>query len=99
MDGHRRETVFGLRSAWRARGPGIDQLTFHDLRGTTVRRFAIASCTESEIAAIADHSLKEVSEILDRHFLSRDNVVGENAIGKLEARTRLGKRQIDGSAG
>jgi integrase len=48
---------------------GIDHLTFHDLRGTAVTRLAIAGCTESEIAAITGHSLKGVSEILDRHYI------------------------------
>jgi integrase len=78
---------------------GIDQLTFHDLRGTAVTRLAIAGCTESEIAAITGHSLKGVSEILDRHYLSRDNVLGENAMRKLETITKVGKRQENGSAG
>jgi integrase len=54
---------------------GIDHLTFHDLRGTPVTRLAVAGCTESEIATITGHSLKGVSEILDRHYLSRDNAL------------------------
>lgn len=52
---------------------GIEDLTFHDLRGTAVTRLAVAECTESEIAAITGHGLEGVSEILDRQYLSRDN--------------------------
>ena len=67
----------------------IDQLTFHDLRGTAVTGLAIAGCTESKIAAITGHSLKSVGEILDRHYLSRDDALGENAMRKLEKRTMI----------
>jgi len=72
---------------------GVEHLTFHDLRGTVVTRLAVAECTVSEIAAITGHSLKGVSEILDRHYLSRDNALGENAMRNLEAGTKIGKRR------
>jgi integrase len=71
---------------------GIDHLTFHDLRGTPVTRLAVAGCTESEIAAITGHSLKGVSEILDRHYPSRDNALWRDATRKLESGTKIGKR-------
>lgn len=62
----------------------ITNRTFHDLRGTAVTRLAIAGCTVPEIATITGHDLKTVEEILSKHYLSRDNALGESAIAKLD---------------
>lgn len=59
--------------------------TFHDLRGTAVTRLAIAGCTESEIATITGHSLRDVGAILDAHYLSRDSRLAESGMRKREA--------------
>jgi hypothetical protein len=53
-----------------------------------VTRLAVAGCTVPEIAAITGHSLKDVQDILDRHYLSRDQALAETAIRKLETGTR-----------
>jgi integrase len=84
-------TAHAFRSAWiRAmKAAGIKGLTFHDLRGTFVTRAAVAGSTEAEIAAITGHSLKDVHSILDANYLHRDPQLGEAAIQKLEARTKL----------
>lgn len=37
---------------------GIVGLTLNDLRGTSVKRLALAGCTEAEIAAITGHNLR-----------------------------------------
>ncbi len=63
---------------------GIEGRTFHDLRGTAVTRLAIAGCSVPEIATITGHDLKTVEEILSKHYLSRDNALGDSAIAKLE---------------
>lgn len=62
----------------------IEGLTFHDLRGTAVTRLAKARCTVPEIAAVTGHSLRDVSSILDAHYLHRDPALAESAITKLE---------------
>src|SRR5205823_6137350 len=67
--------------------PGIETLTFHDLRGTAVTRLAIAGCTVPEIASLTGHSLRDVNRILEVHYLNLDVALAENAIQKLEART------------
>jgi hypothetical protein len=59
-------------------------VTFNDLRGTAVTRLAIAECTEAEIATVTGHSLRGVRAVLDSHYLSRDQALGESAIRKLE---------------
>lgn len=84
-------TSDGFRTSWgklvgRAK---IEDLTFHDLRGSAVTRLAVAGCTVPEIASITGHSLKDVEAILDAHYLGRDVRLAENAIRKLE---RFAKR-------
>ena len=79
-------TESGFRASWRKAclAAGIENLTFHDLRGTAVTRLANAGCTVPEIATITGHSLKDVSSILDSHYLHRDNSLAQSAIRKLE---------------
>jgi integrase len=83
-------TSSGFRASWRiaCAAAGITGITFNDLRGTAVTRLAIAECTEPEIAAITGHSLRDVRSILETHYLHRDPMLGENAISKLEKRTK-----------
>lgn len=85
-------TESGFRASWRkacARA-GVVGVTFHDLRGTAVTRLAVAGCETPEIAAITGHSLRDVGTILDAHYLNHaDSRLGESAIAKLEAKTKL----------
>jgi integrase len=83
-------TSDGFRTSWgkACAKAGITDLTFHDLRGSAVTRLAIAGCSVPEIASITGHSLKDVEDILDKHYLSRDQALAENAIEKLERRTK-----------
>jgi integrase len=84
-------TSDGFRTSWRKAcdRAGINDLTFHDLRGTAVLRLAIAGATVPQIAAVTGHSLKDVEAILDAHYLARDIQLAEAAVLKLEARTKL----------
>jgi integrase len=90
-------TPDGFRVSWRkaVHKAGITGLTFNDLRGTAVTRLAVAGCTEAEIATLTGHSLRDVRSILDAHYLSRDPALAENAIRKLEQRTKLPDRASD----
>jgi integrase len=65
------------------RKAGIEGLTFHDLRGTTVTRLAEAGCTNAEIASITGHSLDSVAQILAT-YLGRTRGLALAAIRKLE---------------
>jgi hypothetical protein len=53
-----------------------------------VTRLALCGCTEPEIVAITGHSLHDVTDILSKHYLYRDPILGENAIRKLETGTK-----------
>jgi integrase len=68
-----------------------NDLHFHDLRGTAVTRLALAGCSVEEIAAITGHGLKTVHDMLDRHYLGGQAKLAEQAIAKLEARTKTGQ--------
>lgn len=82
-------TSDGFRTSWRdaCEKAGIDDVTFHDIRGTSVTRLALAGATVPEIASITGHALKDVEVILDRHYLGRDIGLAESAMLKLETRT------------
>jgi integrase len=83
-------TSDGFRSSWAkaCKTAGIVGLTFHDLRGSAVVRLALADASVPEIATLTGHSLRDVHAILDAHYLHRDPVLGDNAITKLEKRTK-----------
>lgn len=76
----------GFKTSWSkaCAAAGIRDVTFHDLRGTVVTRLALAGATPPEIATVTGHSLRDVHEILDRHYLNRDLRLAQSAIGKLE---------------
>lgn len=63
--------------------PGIADLHFHDIRGTTVTMLFEAGCSVAEVASITGHTLRRAQEILDR-YLSRTSVMATNAIAKFE---------------
>lgn len=80
----------GFRTSWRkaCECAGIEDLTFHDLRGTAVTRLAVAGCTVPEIATITGHSLRDAELILQAHYMNHDPQLAKNAIRKLENRTK-----------
>lgn len=87
-------TESGFRASWRkaCAKAGVAEVTFHDIRGTSVTRLALAGCSEAEIATITGHSLRDVGTILDTHYLKRDAGLAESAIRKLETRTKTPNR-------
>ncbi len=92
-------TADGFRTSWaKACGrAGVHGLTFHDLRGSSVVRLAIADATVPQIATLTGHSLKDVEAILDAHYLGRDVKLAEIAISKLETGTIFSNRSQTGS--
>jgi integrase len=62
---------------------GIEDLHFHDIRGTTVTLLAQAGCSIPEIVSITGHSLRRAQEILDK-YLARTSKLAANAIAKFE---------------
>ncbi len=72
---------------------GIDNLHFHDIRGTTVTMLAEAGCTLPEIVSITGHTLRSAQDILDK-YLARTSKLAESAIAKFEnvVETNFAKR-------
>ena len=62
---------------------GIDDLHFHDIRGTTVTMLFEAGCNLGEIASVTGHSLRRAQDILDR-YLARTSKLADSAIAKFE---------------
>jgi integrase len=72
---------------------GIEDLHFHDIRGTTVTMLAEAGCTLPEIVSITGHTLRRAQDILDK-YLARTSRLAESAIAKFEnvVKTDFAKR-------
>ena len=66
-----------------SRAAGIEDLHFHDLRGTAVTMLAEAGCSVPEIAAITGHTMKSVHGILER-YMARTKALAGAAIEKFE---------------
>jgi integrase len=62
---------------------GIEGLHFHDLRGTAVTMLSEAGANPQMIATITGHSLKTVTQILER-YLARTRGLAEQAIFHFE---------------
>ncbi len=90
-------TADGFRSSWRkaCAAAGVVGVTFNDLRGTAVTRLAQVEASVAQIATITGHSLRDVHAILDSHYLNRDPRMAEEAIRKLETRTKIPDRAPD----
>lgn len=74
-----------FRHEWRriTKEAGLNNLTFNDLRGTTVTALADADCTIPQISSITGHSPKSAEVIIGR-YLARTHTQADAAIVKLE---------------
>jgi integrase len=74
-----------FKKQWRitSDAAGIQDLHFHDLRGTAVTMLAEAGCTVPQIASITGHSLRSVTDILDR-YLARTKGLSSSAMRLFE---------------
>ncbi|MGB0922084.1 MAG: tyrosine-type recombinase/integrase [Alphaproteobacteria bacterium] len=85
-------TSSGFKSSWQKAkvraGKYLEDLHFHDLRGTAVTHLADAGCTNPEIAAITGHSLERVEQIL-KYYLIGTTKQAVSAVDKSEASGNL----------
>ena len=81
-------TDAGFASSWRKAclAAEIKGLTFHDLRGTTVTRLALAGCSIAEIGAITGHSPKDIDAILHVHYLGGQQELAQQAMSRWESK-------------
>ena len=50
-----------------------------------VTRLALAGCSTPQIASISGHSLRDINEILEAHYLHLDEAMADSAIRQLQA--------------
>jgi integrase len=82
-------TSDGFRANWAraAVRAGVENLTFHDLRGTFATRAYESGATDAEVAALTGHGADGQSHaILRRHYLSLNLTLAKECIRKLEQR-------------
>jgi integrase len=72
-----------------------DALRFHDLRGSALKAFADAGCSELEIRAISGHSMKALPGALGR-YIDPWRSLAQSAVEKRENANRT-KVQTDGA--
>lgn len=70
---------------------GIEDRTFHDLRGTFVTRMSELDVTPQKIATITGHSVAEVQRIIDA-YLARTPEMAKSAMKQYEKGTKSGNR-------
>jgi hypothetical protein len=68
-----------------------DGLRFHDLRGSSLKAFADAGCSELEIRAIFGHSMKSLQGALGRYI---DPWRGEASQSAVEARENADRTNV-----
>lgn len=79
-------TDSGFSTSWRKAMAvaNVKGLTFHDLRGTTVTRLAMAGCSIAEIGAVTGHSPRDIDAILHVHYLGGQRELAAQAMARLE---------------
>lgn len=80
----------GFKSSWRkaVERAGIEDRTFHDLRGTFVTLAYRNGSSIKEIAEVTGHSEKDAEGIIRKHYL-----VSSAAVEKIEGRTKAVNRE------
>lgn len=75
-------TSDGFRTAFgkAQKQAGIEEVTFHDLRGTFITERRKEGSTVDEIKAISGHSRSEINSTLDKHYLADDQGLGDAVI-------------------
>jgi integrase len=83
-------TANGFRSSWQKAAKAANvhrQVTFNDFRGTAVTRLFASGVLKKDIGIFTGHRDAEINDILERHYLHREQrVEGLAAIEKLQAK-------------
>jgi hypothetical protein len=81
----KRWSADGFRSSWRRHvpRPALSASPFTICEGLPLP-LGTSECTQTEIATLNGHSLRDVAAILDAHYLNRDPALATSAITKLE---------------
>lgn len=70
---------------------GIEDVTFHDLRGTFITEARREGSTAEQIAGISGHSISEVTGVLEKHYLADDQIAADAVILRMDKNARRTK--------
>ncbi len=89
-------TKDGFKTSWGKLcgkdGLNIEDVTFHDLRGTFITERKREGSTAEQIAGVTGHSISEVNAVLERHYLADDQMASDAVILRMERNTKRTKR-------
>lgn len=79
-------TTDGFKSSWGKECDrlGIDDVTFHDLRGTFITSRVREGSSIEDVARITGHTTGEVKTVLERHYLASDQSASDAVILRME---------------
>lgn len=69
----------------------IENVTFHDLRGTFITERRREGSTTEQIASITGHSISEVGKVLEKHYLATDQMTSDAVILRMEKNAKRTK--------
>ena len=84
----------GPQRARRSRQGRIKSLNFQRSACLDVTRLALEGSPPQEIASVTGHSLQDVCDILDAHYLGERTKLAEMAIKRLERKERREKKHL-----
>ena len=76
----------GFQGSWRkeCKRLGIEDVAFHDLRGTFITERAREGSSVDDIAKISGHSTTDIKSVLETHYLSPDQDRSDAVILRME---------------
>lgn len=73
----------------------IEDVVFHDLRGTFICERAREGSSIEDIARISGHSMAEIKSVLEKHYLATDQGLSDSVIDRMEKNT-AGTKTVNG---
>lgn len=79
-------TKHGFQASWQKElcRLKIEDVTFHDLRGTFITERRREGSSIENIALISGHAVKEIKSILEKHYLADDQGLSDGVIERME---------------
>ena len=79
-------TKDGFKTSWGKECDrlGIEDVTFHDLRGTFITERRREGSSVEDISLISGHSIAEIKSVLEKHYLADDQDLSDAVILRME---------------
>jgi integrase len=86
-------TTDGFKTSWgkELARLGIEDVTFHDLRGTFITARRVEGSSIEDIALISGHSVSEIRRVLEKHYLSPKQEASDKVIRRMDRTQRQRK--------